>query len=1099
MTVPASPDQAVAITLAGAFTVTRGGVPLVGAGLGSRKARSLLKILAIERARVIAVHRIIGVLWGDQPPARAAENVATLVSRLRRELGRGAIEGGRDGYQLGRHPIVQVDLDVAARWAAESERCLAGSEAGLAMAAALRARDTLSGDRALEDEADADWAEPARTELVALNRRIRLAVAESALAVGAHDRGQVAAEAAVAADPYDETAYRLLIRIHQALGEPARALAAYGALRDLLAAELGVDPATETQALYLAVLREQEVSAQQPAGARADLAAESLGLVGRRDELRRLRDRWNAAATGASGISLIVGEAGIGKTRLCDELVRVARATGGVVLPARCYEAERSLFLQPIVEALAGAIRTLPPDTVRAAAGEAAAVLADLIPDSSLVLGPPPEGQRGSADVERLRAFEAITAFTRRLASRTPVLISLDDLHNAGRSSVELLHYLARHSRGVQILVVATVRVEQGGDAIDSLADVADRLDLGPLPREAVVRLAAAAGRAELADPILQRTRGHALFVVESLRALAAGEAGVPGSLQDAVCARVRSTRRRVEELLRAGAVLGASFDLETVAKVLDQPLPVVAARGEDALAARLLVVSGRHYEFCNDVVREVLYATTPEPTRLVYHLRAADLLTQRPEAVAVHASAAQDWSRAGRAWLLAGEQALGRYATEDGEQLLARALEAADLAGDAEVRARALVARARARERRAAYSETLEDLEEAARIAREIGDRRLQMTTLRALGGDATIALGRSGAVATSYLVEGLHLATSLGDRGMQADLLARLAVITSNALRFDEAVEHGRRAVAAARASGQDDALAAALDGQKTSLAYIGEVADLQPVLDELEPLLRRLGDQFRLPWTLFESGFAAVAAGDWSAATEAFERALVSSRQSRLSAFESWYVANLGWLARLRGKVDEALQLGRRSIMLNEDTPHVWCGAVTAAILGTTLLETGEIASAIEVLERGRLFAEQDGSESYLLRCAAPLAEATGSLAVLNEADRMLSLISAPPGSAWLTGDAAYLSVARTWLARREPERARTVLAPMLAAAARVPWVAPLADGCLVDGQAALMLGQLDDARALLWRAAGQAEAVHLPRISAAAHRELADQGW
>lgn len=1096
---PSSSDDAIEIRLSGVFTVVHDGAAIAGVGLGSRKARSLLKLLAVERAHLVPVGRIVAILWRDDPPVRSAENVATLVSRLRREVGSAVIVGGREGYRLGGPPAVRVDLDVAAHWTAESERCLAGGEPGLAMAAAERARNALAADAALEDESDADWAEPARAELVALTSRIRHALAGSALALGTPGEAVSAAQAAVAADPYDETACRFLIRAYHALGEPGRALAVYGALRDLLATELGADPAQETQSLYLAVLREEAAPTSRLAGAGVDRAAESLGLVGRRDELRQLRSAWNAAAAGSSGLLLVVGEAGIGKTRLCDELVRIARSTGGVVLQARCYETERSLFLQPIVDAMAFALRTLPPETVRAAAGEAAAVLAGLIPDSTVVLGATPMAHGVSPDFERRRAFEAITSFTRRLAARTPVLLSLDDLQNAGRSTIELLHYLARRTDGVPLLVVATVRVEQGRDAIESLGGMASRLDLGSLPRDAVAKLAAAAGQADLAGSILLRTRGHALFVVETLRALAAGTTGVPTSLQDAVLSRVHIAGRPVEALLRAGAVLGASFGLETVANLLEEPLASVASRAEDALAARLIVVSGRDYEFCNDVVREVLYATTPEPTRLAYHLRAADLLTDRPEVVAAHASAAEDWPRAARAWLLAGEQALSRYAMRDGEDLLSRALGAADVAGDRDVRSRALVARARARELRGAYDGALADLEEAVQIARAIGDRRLEMVALRALGGDSPIALGRPGVAARSSVEDGLRLAASLGDRAMEADLRGRLAVIASNALHFDDAVEQGRRAVAAARASGEEHALAAALDGQKTSLAYLGEVADLQPVLDELEPLLRRLGDQFRLHWTLFESGFPALAAGDWATARQFFERALEANRYGHIAAFESWHVAYLGWLAGLQGRVEQALELGRRSIALDDETPHAWCSAVTAAIMGTTLLETGAVADAIEVLERGRRFAEQDGSESYLLRCLAPLAEATGSPDVLAEADQILGRIATPPGSAWLTGDGAYLAVARAWLAKREPERARAVLAPMLAAADRVPWVAPLADGCLVDGRAALMLGHPEQAHALLLRAADLAGRFRLPRISLTAQQELSSRQW
>ena len=82
-----------------------------------------------------------------------------------------------------------------------------------------------------------------------------------------------------------------------------------------------------------------------------------------------------------------------------------------------------------------------------------------------------------------------------------------------------------------------------------------------------------------------------------------------------------------------------------------------------DPVTDRLLIVSGRDYEFANDLIQEVMYATTPEPTRLAYHRRAADLLTGQPESLARHAAAAGDWLRAARAWLLAAEDALRRYA----------------------------------------------------------------------------------------------------------------------------------------------------------------------------------------------------------------------------------------------------------------------------------------------------------------------------------------------------------------------------------------------------------------------------------------------------
>jgi len=193
--------------------------------------------------------RITEVLWGDAPPAGPAENVATLVSRLRRALGDGVIQGGRPGYRLGAAPAVRVDLDEASRWSTEAARRLA---------AATRAHDLLRAGLVLEDEPGADWAQPAREEQASQLREVRLLLAGAWLGTGVPAGAEAVAAAAVAADPYDDRSRRALMRAHAAAGEPARALASYAGLRELLAAELGADPAPETQDLHLAILRKGE-------------------------------------------------------------------------------------------------------------------------------------------------------------------------------------------------------------------------------------------------------------------------------------------------------------------------------------------------------------------------------------------------------------------------------------------------------------------------------------------------------------------------------------------------------------------------------------------------------------------------------------------------------------------------------------------------------------------------------------------------------------------------------------------------------------------------------------------------------------------------
>ena len=603
------------------------------------------------------------VLWPGERPAAPDQNVATLVSRLRAALGTDLIRGGRAGYRLASEPGIVVDLDAAARFCDQAEGKLA-TAASVALAAAERAHELLSAGTVIGDEPYADWADPAREQVRELLRRVRLVAAEAALTTGDPPLAAGYAEAAMAADPFDEAAHRWYMSASVAAGEQAKALAAYEALRRRLGRELGTDPAPPTRELHLAILREQDggLAGRRPgrptpsglAGLRPGRPAPSgpvqdvQALAGRDPEIGLLREAWSTAVGGQPALVMIVGEAGIGKTTLAEFLAVEAAEDGGTVLRTRCYETERSLFLQPIVEAIAPVVATASAGALRQMLGEHAAAAAGLLPEVAAILGPAPPG-RTSVDIERRRAFEAVRAFLRSLAERNPVLVLVDDLQYAGQSTIELLHFLGRQPGGARLLVVATVRAENDAQIGAALAPVASRFELGPLGADAVAQLARAAGHGELADSILARTRGHTLFVVEVLRALTSGDAGVPESLRTAVQARVRRAGAPMEALLRAAAVLGATIDPLTLGALLNLVPATALELCEAALAARLLVVSGRDYEFANDLIREVLYASTPGPTRLAYHRRAADLLTGQPESLARHAAAAgaaTPWAR---------------------------------------------------------------------------------------------------------------------------------------------------------------------------------------------------------------------------------------------------------------------------------------------------------------------------------------------------------------------------------------------------------------------------------------------------------------------
>jgi tetratricopeptide (TPR) repeat protein len=387
-------------------------------------------------------------------------------------------------------------------------------------------------------------------------------------------------------------------------------------------------------------------------------------------------------------------------------------------------------------------------------------------------------------------------------------------------------------------------------------------------------------------------------------------------------------------------------------------------------------------------------------------------------------------------------------------------------------------------------FGRSAADLQAALDAARSAGDRRLEMDVLRHLAGDLTSALGLSERA--RRLEDAIRIAVELDDRAALAELYGWQAVVATNRLRFTEAIDLGERAVTAGRSSGSEVALVNGLDGLKTAYAYLGDPAQLGPVLAELEPLLRRRGDLHTLFWAVFESALPLVAAAQWDRATERISTALEINRRSGFVAHTPWLVAHQGWVERLHGRHGRAVDLGRRAVELAAVAEHRWWRVTANSMLATTLLELGRVDGAVALLQDVRIDAEQSGVEGYLLRCLAPLAEATGDADILQAADSMLTAIDTPRGHAWLTGGDAYLSVARAWLARSEPGRARSALAPLLTAAEQQGWVPWQAAAALVDAAALAALGDRVGAGELYVHAADLARRHDMPHLTQARAR-------
>jgi len=1017
----------VRVAVCGTLTVIRDGESLSGPRLGTRKARVLTAALASGRGAPVPLDRLVEAVWGDEPPRDPQGNLATLASRLRRTAGDDLVRQAGSSYALGSG--VDLDLDAAGDLVEAAGARLGRGEPTLAVAAAQRALGLLGGDATLAEECGDAWAETLRREAATVCREARHLLAAAAVATGQPDLAQQAAGAAVEADPFDERAHRDLMTALTRDGRAAAALEVYADLAARLAEELGTDPDPETQELHLAVLRGEQPGGEvtaEPGGRRA-------ALVGRDEELAVLDRAWAAAASTGAELLVVAGVPGIGKTRLLQEAAELADRTGGLVLATRCRPGERSLFLQPYLEVLRPVLLALPEETLRTLLGGHVTAWAGLLPDLGEALGVAPE--RGvSGDLARRRAFDAVVAAVAGLATRQPVLLTVDDLQYGADVTADLLGHLSTQLGPAPVLLVGATRAE-ALPGFRRLTERGEPLLLGPLPPSAVAALASAAGFASRGAEVLARSQGHPLSVVASLQALAAGTSGVPDTVALAVAGQLERLDPDVATVTAAASVLGTRVDPVTVAGLVQQTEVAVVLACERAVVAGLLTPAGGTYDFVNDLVKDAVLATLPQPLAVAYHRRAADLLAGRPEEMAGHAHEAGDLARAANGYLDAGRTARRSAAHDDALALLDLAETDADAAGDPGLTATVLLERARVQEARADFAAAYRDAAAAGIPVREARDPRLDMRRLRLLGGDLSVGRRLPLDEVVEHNHTGLARALELGDAVSAAWFRSRIAVLECSRLRLAPALATATDAVARSRAAGRPEALVRSLDGLKAVHAYSGDAAALAVVLDELLPLLDEL--PWLRQWALQESAIVPAAAGDWAAARRRIDEALAVNRATGYGAYSAYFLAQRGWFARLAGDLDDALDDGRRAVAELSPTAHPWWYASAVGGFATTLLELGRTDDIGELCRAGLDALGPEAGAAWRLRCLAPLAAVTGE--GLDEADRLLAGVEAPPGGAWVTGSDVYEALASAWVTAGEPERADRVVAPLLAATA------------------------------------------------------------
>lgn len=644
------------------------------------KSAALLWYLAAHADRGLTRPHLAALLWGHGREEQARNSLRTALIRLRKALPLWPLRSVGDTLVFS--GAANLGLDVASFRDLPSPQV--ENRSAMWKMLALRRGPFLDGVAVPNCEPYAEWLEQERLrwDQRYLTLLDRLIPAEDM--AGNWPAVLEAARMALAIDPFQERFQRWLMRAHYQMGDRAAALTQFQVYRRLIQTELGVDASAETIALHEAIAAE-DLARSHPAieMAAADLSTTRSSpwhppLVGRDEDLARLRKTLAEAAGTGKRVALLAGEAGSGKTRLMEAVT--AAAPFRTQLTGRCYEEFRHLPYAPFVEALRQGL-----DPQHLAALDLPAVwLAEvrrLLPD----LISPPDGESADADKatedadilgQQQRLFEGLAQLMAALPG--PLLLVLEDIHWADPATLLLVSYLARkRALGTTALLLTARSGSLTAETEHLLKQLQreGRLAWQPLPLltpAAIAELVAAISGhddARVSARLFAKSRGNPLFAVELLRAQRQSAAGadadqleslpIPSTIQEVIRGRLHHLDPLALRLLTVASIFPGGVSLTALHRVAALNLGQAGEAVDRLIRSGLLTESpssaaaaeGR-LQFSHDLYRDVLRGDVSQTHRLVLHqqafaaLREAGALppAQQAEQLAFHATLGGLW-----------------------------------------------------------------------------------------------------------------------------------------------------------------------------------------------------------------------------------------------------------------------------------------------------------------------------------------------------------------------------------------------------------------------------------------------------------------------
>ncbi|HYL58689.1 MAG TPA: AAA family ATPase, partial [Candidatus Acidoferrales bacterium] len=440
-------------------------------------------------------------------------------------------------------------------------------------------------------------------------------------------------------------------------------------------------------------------------------------FVGRIRELAELRAGLEDALGGRGRLFLVSGEPGVGKTRLADEFSVRAASSGSCVLWGRCWEGGGAPAYWPILQVVRALIarRELAP-AVPLLSGEKLALIASIAPElrqlSNLHIAEKSPAPASDREKARFELFDSVASLFRACAAVVPLVLVIDDLHDADQSSLQMLTFIAKGLKDSRAMIVGTHRDAEVrrspelGERIGDLNREGSTLPLGGLSRSEVAEFVTSRSGRTAEEDVVARvysaTDGNPLFVDGVVRLMLADhefnnpsgrDAGfkLPHGVRESIRRQLSALPEEAQELLKIAAVIGNEFDANLIANQGEIKAAEVANLLEHAIAAgvvsRSVSASGR-YRFSHALIRNAVYDDLSPVERSQLHLQTATSIEElhasdlKPHlaALAHHFREAGHWEKAVDYSILAAEASLTVYAYDEALSHRNEALELLDL-----------------------------------------------------------------------------------------------------------------------------------------------------------------------------------------------------------------------------------------------------------------------------------------------------------------------------------------------------------------------------------------------------------------------------------